>query len=411
MTEHSAGRTQKNPASTPRALANPTAFSEALYDRLRQVNPGIDDLELYEFRYALHNLTPHDGWASVALEDPGTIEARVTSSAFYRSLQVKPRRGEHIVLDEPIERLTVMLLVGLVTAAYPMEWVKRHFYFDVRGFYFLHRNLYFTPKIVAHLGGRPLRTFERRQEHFERLQSIGYKEFAAANAELDDHFLACIRRLIDVKGTPIILAIAGPTAAGKTEIVERLQEALQADGRSVTSIEMDNFLTDRDYREEKGIHTLGRDAIHLGHFTRALAEIRRGQGIQTPRYDFICGESSHDLQGSLKPGATPVDVPAGDIVFIEGNFPFLLEEAAPVIGIKVVYLTDDPVRMKRKWRRDIDYRKKYEPDYFRNRFFKEQFLMAEICYRPQMEVCDLVVDTTGAAMWATPEVAALLGPG
>jgi len=292
-----------------------------------------------------------------------------------------------------------------------MEWVKRHYNIDVRGFYFLHRNLYFTPKIVAHLGGRPFRTFERRQEHFERFQSIGYKEFAAANAELDDHFLACIRRLIDVKGTPIILAIAGPTAAGKTEIVERLQKALQADGRSVTSIEMDNFLTDRDYREEKGIHTLGREAIHLGHFTRALAEIRRGQAIQTPRYDFICGESSHDLQGSLKPGATPVDVPAGDIVFIEGNFPFLLEEAAPVIGIKVVYLTDDPVRMKRKWRRDIDYRKKYEPDYFRNRFFKEQFLMAEICYRPQMEVCDLVVDTTGAAMWVTPEVAALLGPG
>ena len=80
-----------------------------------------------------------------------------------------------------------------------------------------------------------------------------------------------------------------------------------------------------------------------------------------------------------------------------------------MIGIKVVYLTDDPVRFKRKWKRDIDYRKKYEPTYFRNRYFKDQFIMAEIAYRPQMEVCDLVVDTTGAALWATPETASILG--
>jgi hypothetical protein len=73
-----------------------------------------------------------------------------------------------------------------------------------------------------------------------------------------------------------------------------------------------------------------------------------------------------------------------------------------------VYLTDDPVRLKRKWKRDIDYRKKYEPTYFRNRFFKDQFIMAEIAYRPQMTVCDLVVDTSGAALWAAPETARLL---
>jgi hypothetical protein len=34
--------------------------------------------------------------------------------------------------------------------------------------------------------------------------------------------------------------------------------------------------------------------------------------------------------------------------------------------------------------------------------------MAEIAYRPQMEVCDMVVDTTGAALWTTAEVAKTL---
>jgi uridine kinase len=74
----------------------------------------------------------------------------------------------------------------------------------------------------------------------------------------------------------------------------------------------------------------------------------------------------------------------------------------------VVYLTDDPIRFKRKWKRDIDYRKKYEPRYFCNRYFKDQFIMAEISYRPQMMVCDMVVNTTEAALWATPEVASIL---
>ena len=79
-----------------------------------------------------------------------------------------------------------------------------------------------------------------------------------------------------------------------------------------------------------------------------------------------------------------------------------------MIGIKVVYLTDDPIRLKRKWKRDIDYRKKYDPTHFRNRFFKTQFLRAEDVYRPQIEKCDMVVDTTGAALWVTPEIAGRL---
>ena len=104
----------------------------------------------------------------------------------------------------------------------------------------------------------------------------------------------------------------------------------------------------------------------------------------------------------------PIEIEPAEIIFIEGNFPFLLEEIAPLIGIKVVYLTDDPIRLKRKWKRDIDYRKKYDLNYFRNRYFKEQFIMAEIAYRPQMEICDMTVDTTGAALWATPEIKRIL---
>jgi uridine kinase len=174
-------------------------------------------------------------------------------------------------------------------------------------------------------------------------------------------------------------------------------------------MELDNFLTDRDYREEKGIFTQGKEALHFALLQQSLTQITQGRKISIPRYDFVYATSSHDLSGNLKPGGIPVEIEPADIVFIEGNFPFLIEEIAPLIGIKVVYLTDDPIRLKRKWKRDIDYRKKYEPTYFRNRFFKDQFIMAEIAYRPQMEICDMVVDTTGAALWATPDVVGIIG--
>ena len=199
---------------------------------------------------------------------------------------------------------------------------------------------------------------------------------------MDACFIQSMLKLISVKKTPVLLAIAGPTAAGKTEIVERLSKAFTEAGQQVTSIELDNFLSDRDYREANGIHSEGKRALHFELFKQALEDITQGKKISIPRYDFVSATSSHDIQGNLKPDGIPIEIEPADIIFIEGNFPFLLEEVVHLIDIKVVYLTDDAVRMKRKWKRDIDYRKKYDFNYFRNRFFKDQFIMAQIAYHP-----------------------------
>ena len=389
-------------------LSSPEAFSELLFDKMKCLNPAIADMEPYEFRYALNNLAPEKGWDSVKLDTADEIEHRISRREFYAGIQIKPRVDDRIVLDENIVRLTTMLFVGLVTGEYDEAWVKAHFFFDVRGFFFLHRTTYFTDKIRAHFGGKPFRQFEQKQKGFERLQDVGYKAFQEANAEVDQLFIESVMKLIAARGTPILLAIAGPTAAGKTEIVERLRVTFEQAGQQVTSIEMDNFLTDRDYREAKGIFTQGKQALHFELFEQSLEDITHGKKISIPRYDFIFATSSHDLNGNLKPGGVQIEIEPADIIFIEGNFPFLFEEVVHLIGLKVVYLTDDPVRLKRKWKRDIDYRKKYEPTYFRNRFFKDQFIMAQIAYRPQMEVCDIVVDTSGAALWTTPENAEIL---
>ncbi len=385
-------------------LANPETFSAHLFEIMKQINPAVLDLELYEFRYALNNLFPSQGgWGSIVVNPISEVENLIGNSQFYFGIKIKPMVDCRIVLDPQIVNLTNMLFVGLIKGVYPIDWVIRTFNFDLRGFYFQVRSVYFSDQVKAHFGGNPYRQFEQKQKAFEAVQSIGYKEFKEANREVDSLFINCIQKLIKAKGTPILMAIAGPTAAGKTEIVERLREAFAVSGQKVTTIEMDNFLTDRDYREAHGINTMGAQAIHYPLLQQSLIDILKGKWISIPRYDFVYATSSHDMDGNLKSDGIPIEIPPADIVFIEGNFPFLLKEIAPLIGIKVVYLTDDPIRMKRKWRRDIDYRKKYEPTYFRNRFFREQFLMAENCYRPQMELCDILVDTTGAAVWITPE--------
>jgi uridine kinase len=385
-------------------LSNPGRFSEVLYEKMIDINPGISEMELYEFRYALNNLEPeHGDWSAIQLETMDNIERRLADINFYRNIQIKAKQDGRIIFDPAIVSLTNMLFAGIASGRYTPDWVNKHFYFDIRGFYFLHRTDYFTDRVVTHLGGQPFLKYEQKQNSFITRQDVGYKEFKEANAEVDQAFMQSAKKIIASMGVPIVLAIAGPTAAGKTEIVERLRQSFEEDGKGTTSIELDNFLTDRDYREEMGIHTQGKEALHLDLLLFSLQQICLGKKISIPRYDFVYATSSHDLNGKLKPDGVPIEIEPADIIFIEGNFPFLYEEIAQYIKIKVVYLTDDPIRMKRKWKRDIDYRKKYEPTYFRNRYFKDQFIMAQIAYIPQMEVCDMLVDTTGAGLWVTPE--------
>jgi uridine kinase len=389
--------------------SEPGKFSEILYEKMMEVNPGITAMEHYEFCYALKNLEPEfSDWSTVQLDPMESIETKVNDINFYHQIQIKKKVGDRIIFDPAIVSLTNMLLAGIARGVYPIEWVNLHFYFDIRGFYFLHRTHYLTGAVVEHLGGYPFKKFGQKQNYFAIQQDIGYKEFKEANSEIDQAFMHSAKKIITTLGTPCILAIAGPTAAGKTEIVERLRNSFKENGKVTTSIELDNFLTDRDYREEKGIHTQGKEALHYDLLLDSLQQICRGKKILTPRYDFVYATSSHDLNGRLKPDGIPVEVEPADIIFIEGNFPFLFPEVAQFIHIKAVYLTDDPIRMKRKWKRDIDYRKKYEPTYFRNRFFKDQFIMAQIAYIPQMELCDMLVDTTGAALWVSPETQKIL---
>ncbi|MHC1739818.1 MAG: uridine kinase [Anaerolineaceae bacterium] len=373
---------------------------------MKHISPGVEELEYYEFVYALNNLVPKEGWNSIVIDQMNQVNKMVESRSFYESIRTKEKKDGKIILDPQIVHLTQMLFVGLVSEAYPEDWVVQHFFFDIRGFLFFHRTRYFTNEVIKHFEGKPFKQFEAKQKNMEVFQGIGYTDFKAANAEIDQAFIELVLKVVVLKGTPILLTLAGPTAAGKTEIMERLFTAFEQQGQKITTVEMDNFLIDREARGEK---PLGIETSHFELFKQFLNDILMRKESSIPRYDFIKATSSHDLDHHLRPGGKPLTIAPADIVFIEGNFPFQIEEINRLIGIKVVYLTDDPVRLKRKWKRDIDYRKKYDVNFFMNRYFKTQFLRADDCYLLQLPVCDIVVDTTHASLWVSPDLIKTLG--
>lgn len=384
-------------------------FSKELYTQLSKLKSGVSDLELYEFRYALENIQPiSEDWNTVNIPDYQVIEQKISNSSFYENIQLRPEENCKITIDESILDLNRSLFAGIVNKIYNLHWIDKYFYFDVRGFLFLPRTIYFTEEILNHLQNKPFLEFKKRQNNFVNYHGIGFKDFKEANEEIDKNLVTIIEKLTLQKGTPIIIALAGPTAAGKTEFSEYLLDFFNKNKKTISIVEMDNFFLDRDYRDKIGAGSMSKESIHFDLLKKCLMDLKNGISNNIPKYNFVDAFSSHDRFGYLKEGAETLTVKPADVIYIEGNFPFLFDEIIPLIDLKIFYLTDDPIRLKRKWKRDIDLRKKYEPNYLCNRYFRTQFLKAELCYRTQLGICDVAVDTTQAHIYVSKEIKTIL---
>ncbi len=368
---------------------------------MQEINPGISELEFYEFQYALKNLQPVEGWEKILPEPMETLLEKIARPEFFANIQLKPRNGDQVVLDETITALTRQLFVGLVEELYPADWVNQHFYFDVRSFVFLVRTVYLTAPIRQRFGGLPYRNFEAKQALLDNEFEVGYKEFAQANQEIDPAFIEVVRSWISARDTPLLLTIVGPTASGKSEITMRLLDSLRLAGFSCGAVEMDNFYKDRVYRDGRPMTS---EVIHYPLFIESINALLQGEAADIPCYDFIQATSSHDLDGNLRPGQSIQTIQPADIIILEGNFPFHIPEIARLIDLKIVYFAEDPIRLKRKWKRDVDFRKKYDPNYLVNRYFRTQSQRNQEIYQPMMQCCDIIVDTTNAQLWLHPNL-------
>ncbi len=369
------------------------------------LDPAIENLELYEFCYALDNLTPTEGWGTIHPEGMDVLLERIHQEDYFTRIQLKPLKNGKVILDDAVISLTRTLFTGIVNGCFPLDWVDLHFYFDVRAFLFFIRTQYHSPEIQHRLSGKPYLSFTSRQTDLLREHEIGYKDLREANREIDTALINLLITIIQASSNRIVFSLIGPSGAGKTEITQRLRVEIQRLGKTFTSIELDNFLKDGEYRDGMA---LSQDMIHFELFKNAITQLKAGKTVSIPSYDFLKKRSSHNLAGAHRKGSTLLQIDPAEVIFLEGNFPMHIPEIAALAGIKIVYLADDPIRLKRKWHRDIDLRKKYEPVYFCNRFFRTQHLRAAEIIRPMLRVCDFLADTTRAELWITPAIQVLI---
>ncbi|WP_312029934.1 phosphoribulokinase [Actinomycetospora sp. TBRC 11914] len=135
---------------------------------------------------------------------------------------------------------------------------------------------------------------------------------------------------------PIMLAIAGDSAAGKTTITRGLVEALGPE-RCVSLCTDDYHRYDRAERRELPFTALHPDCNHLEILEQHLQLLATGAPILKPVYDHATGEL-----------VRPELVEPAPVVIVEGLFPLHSKLARACFDV-TVYL-DPPEEIRRGWK-------------------------------------------------------------
>lgn len=144
--------------------------------------------------------------------------------------------------------------------------------------------------------------------------------------------------------SPLVVGIAGGTASGKTTVARKVREAL-ADCR-VAFIDQDSYyldLEDMTLEDRRQVNFDHPDAFDTDLLVEHLHQLKRGQAIEKPVYDF--------RTSSRMPNTVRVD--PGDIILIEGILVLHMKEVRDVMDVKIYVDADDDLRILRRLTRDI----------------------------------------------------------
>jgi phosphoribulokinase len=135
---------------------------------------------------------------------------------------------------------------------------------------------------------------------------------------------------------PVMLAIAGDSAAGKTTLTRGIAETLGADRATALCVD-DYHRYDRAQRRDVPFTVLHPDCNYVEVMEQHLQLLALGRPILKPVYDHSAGEL-----------VRPVLVEPRDFVIVEGLLPLHTKLARACFDI-TVYL-DPPEEIRRKWK-------------------------------------------------------------
>ena len=176
---------------------------------------------------------------------------------------------------------------------------------------------------------------------------------------------------------PVLLAIAGDSAAGKTTLTEGLVKALGQD-RCVSICVDDYHRYDREERKELPFTALHPDCNYIDIMEQHLQLLATGQPILKPAYDHATGKL-----------ARPQLVAPNDFVIVEGLLPLYTKLSRACFDV-TVYL-NPPEVVRRNWKIQRDMGKRGYSEEQVNAELARREPESEEFIRPQSKYADIVV--------------------
>ncbi len=144
----------------------------------------------------------------------------------------------------------------------------------------------------------------------------------------------------------LVIGIAGGTGSGKTTLMKNIVERF---GPVVTVLSHDNYYKCRDslpYEERCKLNYDEPDAMDTSLMVYHLEQLRRGEAIDCPVYDFAIHNRSKET----------VRVDPRQVIIVEGILIFENEPLRDLMDIKIFVDTDADVRLCRRIKRDVSKR-------------------------------------------------------
>jgi len=197
-----------------------------------------------------------------------------------------------------------------------------------------------------------------------------------------------------------IIGITGGTAAGKTEVIKRLEDVF---GPKITVISQDNYYLDLKQLGKERWARANFDtpkAIDNQLLVKHLKKIARGEKAKIPIYDF---KTHSRKKETLEIGPSP-------IIIIEGIFVLNVKEIRDLLDLKVFLHTDADVRLARRLIRDIYKRGLNVKELAENLQWYLEVVkpQQEKWVLPSKKYADLVLNTNTGARHAANKLTALI---
>ena len=142
---------------------------------------------------------------------------------------------------------------------------------------------------------------------------------------------------------PILIAVAGGSASGKTTVVKKIIERLNS--TDITVITHDDYykdLSELPLEERKKVNFDHPDSLDNDLFVAQLSQLLKGYSIEKPTYDFVEHNRSMETT-TIKPTR---------IIIAEGILVLEDERVRNLATIKLFVESDDDIRFIRRLVRD-----------------------------------------------------------